>query len=288
MNEAHNCVIQNCSFLLIPSVSVLRGKECQDSLCSLIHFTFLYHATGWSQILFVINAQAIVVRLLMLTLFVLLRSLFSLGTLAECCQYKCFSFLLEICSLYVHITAAVNFSKQALQSLYAHCHSEVLSSSLFNVILKRKTLKQVPWRPGWWEKVAVLKDCSAPALSFLSLFVDFWFNVMCEESLLDQTGNESWSDVYWQFFNVFLAGEGWFWHIDYFKQCKNEILKCQNLLFQYLLKRQLLLKKWTNYNRKGSKSKQNIDWPTPKFLCLKHQIFISIQDGKTLWPLKFF
>lgn len=81
MNEAHNCVIRNCSFLLIPSVPVLRGKNVK-SLCSLIHFTFLCHATGQSQILSVINAEAIVVRLLILTLFALLCSLFSLGALA--------------------------------------------------------------------------------------------------------------------------------------------------------------------------------------------------------------
>lgn len=69
MNEAHNCVIPNCSFSLMPSEPVLRGSECQDSLCSLVPLAFLRPAARPSETVFVINAKATAVQIISPTLF---------------------------------------------------------------------------------------------------------------------------------------------------------------------------------------------------------------------------
>lgn len=62
MNEARNCVIPNCIFLLMPSVPVLRGSECQDSLCSLVPLAFLHPAAGGSETVLVIKTKTIAVQ----------------------------------------------------------------------------------------------------------------------------------------------------------------------------------------------------------------------------------
>lgn len=99
MNEAHNCVIPNCSFSLMPSVPVLRGSKCQDSLCSLVLRAFLHPAARWSETVFVINAKAIAVQFISLTLFCRARYFYGVLLVGFCHFFTLAALLCGVCCI---------------------------------------------------------------------------------------------------------------------------------------------------------------------------------------------
>lgn len=106
MNEAHNRVIPNCSFSLMPSAPVLRRSKCQDSLCSLVLRAFLHPAARWSETVFVINAKALAVRFISLTLFCHAHYFYGVLLVGFCHFFTLAALLCDVCA-----ASAVNFNK---------------------------------------------------------------------------------------------------------------------------------------------------------------------------------
>lgn len=136
MNEAYNCVILNCSFSLMPFAPVLRGSECQDPLFSAVPLAFLLPAARWSETGFVINAKAVAVQFISLTLF--------------CCAHYFSRVLLVRLGHFFALAAllwdaqsvsAAKFSKGSPPGSYSCCHSDIPPRRFFSVYIS-ETIQQ--------------------------------------------------------------------------------------------------------------------------------------------------